>query len=158
MNSICLIFPETFFKLFILFLCTRSWDISWSPIHYHLNFHTSVSFPASVGLTTVDTGGFCQSSCLRKNRKSAFNINMGTFSIIQSCVFFFFFLSLATGIFLSPAPTVLYPEMYKCGTVRAHFMELPSEEHQGKWLGSFSTRQSSQEINITKHCTEILDS
>lgn len=91
MNSICLIFPETFFKFFILFLCTRSWDISWSPIHYHLNFHTSVSFPASVGLTTVDTGGFCQSSCLRKNRKSAFNINMGTFSIIQSCVFFFFF-------------------------------------------------------------------
>lgn len=31
----------------------------------------------------------CQSSCLRKNRKSAFNISMGMFSIIQSCVFFF---------------------------------------------------------------------
>lgn len=68
------------------------------------------------------------------------------------------YVALATGIFLSLASTVLYPEMCKCGTVRAHFMELPSEEHQGKCLGCFSTRQSSQEINITKQCMEILDS
>jgi len=37
-------------------------------------------------------------------------------------------------------------------------MEPQSEERQGKCLGSSSTKQSSQEINVTKHHIEMLDS
>lgn len=37
-------------------------------------------------------------------------------------------------------------------------MELQSEEHQGKCLGPSSTKQSRQEINVTKHHIEMLDS